>query len=111
MKATMIIVLFALVGCAASGPKWYRDEAGNASSRVKPVGKDSPEIHDPLEDVPQFADAFKIASAEAERFVSENGRRVMPAYRYYQEKKRILRERFHIDWKTPMELNPETVFD
>jgi hypothetical protein len=54
---------------------------------------------------------FKDAEQEALQILSErfNMRSYKNAYRsaFWNEKKRILKEKYDIDWKTLAELNPE----
>lgn len=65
--------------------------------------------HDPIEDTLQYKQVQAEVDALAEQCV--------PAYiRYgrcdavWQEKKRILKEVYDMDWKTPQEMNPNWDF-
>lgn len=65
--------------------------------------------HDPIEDTEEFQSIIGDVNREAESLVEQNIR----YGRYYfveQEKKRILREKYNIDWKTIDEMNPDWDF-
>ena len=65
--------------------------------------------HDPIEDTEEFQSIIEDVNKEAESLVEQNIR----YGRYYfveQEKKRILREKYNIDWKTSDEMNPDWDF-
>ena len=65
--------------------------------------------HDPIEDTEEFQSIIEDVNREAESLVEQNIR----YGRYYfveQEKKRILREKYNIDWKTSDEMNPDWDF-
>lgn len=65
--------------------------------------------HDPIEDTEEFQSIIEDVNREAESLVEQNIR----YGRYYfveQEKKRILREKYNIDWKTIDEMNPDWDF-
>lgn len=65
--------------------------------------------HDPIEDTEEFKAVIEDVNMEAEALVEENIR----YGRYFfveQEKKRILKERYNIDWKTTDEMNPDWDF-
>lgn len=65
--------------------------------------------HDPIEDTEEFKAIIEDVNMEAESLVEENIR----YGRYFlveQEKKRILKEKYNIDWKTTDEMNPEWDF-
>lgn len=61
--------------------------------------------HDPIEDTKKFQSIIDDVNREAESLVAQEIR----VGRYYfveQEKKRILKEKYNIDWKTTDEMNP-----
>ena len=65
--------------------------------------------HDPIEDTEEFQSIIEDVNREAESLVEQNIR----YGRYYfveQEKKRILKEKYNIDWKTIDEMNPDWDF-
>lgn len=61
--------------------------------------------HDPIEDDPQYAQIMKLASEEALRELEghpENGQRGFYSV-VAATKKRILKEKYSVDWKRPSE--------
>jgi hypothetical protein len=69
-------------------------------------------FYDPIEDDPDAAPLIRQADREA-REKSDRGPQ-MPlgqCHVFWAIKKRILKEKYGIDWKTPKEMNPKTAFD
>ena len=69
------------------------------------LSKAEPPKHDPIEDTEEFKTIIDEVNREAESLVKSDIR----VGRYYfveQEKKRILKEKYNIDWKTTDEMNP-----
>ncbi len=68
-------------------------------------------FHDPIEDSPEhaaaFAEADTLVDAEFDGVPYRRGH----CYSVWAARKRILLERFGIDWLTPQEMNPGSVFD
>lgn len=69
------------------------------------------EKFDPQENEPRLRDVFATADAEAERAVGNVPRNERFIFHFWSVKKRILRQKHEIDWKTPAELNPDIVYD
>lgn len=79
---------------------------------VRAVESQSDLLHDPIEDVPALAAAFREAEAEARGMFGGKYRGGLGfAHQFSQEKQRILRERFGIEWYTPAEMNPDVDID
>ncbi len=74
-------------------------------------------IHDPIEKTQKYLAVIEGVENEAEKEVFEKyGRKSgdgMMGYGslFWPIKKRILLERYQIEWKTPHEMNPNTFFD
>jgi hypothetical protein len=68
--------------------------------------KDYP--HDPIEDDPQFASILEEASNEARSELAEHPRNGQMGFChiFWATKKKILKEKYSIDWKTPVEMDP-----
>ena len=69
--------------------------------------KDYP--HDPIEDDPEFMPIIEAASQAAKLELSDHpckGQRGFYSF-FWAAKKRILKERYSIDWKTPREMDPD----
>jgi hypothetical protein len=69
------------------------------------------EVRDPLEDVPELRRAFRQASLEAHSKTKRHDGHLGAIHLYWDEKKRILKEKYSIDWMTPAELNPNICYD
>jgi hypothetical protein len=63
------------------------------------------EKFDPQEANPKLRATFAAADAAAERRVGNVKRDDRFVFRFWSEKKKILRRKYGIDWKTPAELN------
>ena len=106
---------------------WFTNEQGFIVSDVKtndgthwssPDGTQSgvhfdgsKEVHDPLENSPEFADAFRDAHAQADaatqRWAGQMGR----VHLYWKKKKEVLLNKYRIDWRSPADLNPMNRYD
>ena len=69
------------------------------------------ERHDPIEDDPRFQNVLARADREAEEALAKEPRELGFCRIFWATKKRILRERFGIDWKSPAEMNPHIIYD
>ena len=67
----------------------------------------------PIDDDPKYeaviAEAERLAWAELEKSGIYEG--FGSCHSFWPVKKRILRERFGVRWKSPSELNPDVIFD
>ncbi|MEM7791764.1 MAG: hypothetical protein AAF546_10210 [Verrucomicrobiota bacterium] len=137
MKHTLLFIMvaqIALLGCTQmnaptqSGLGWYRNDQGLITSGIQPVGRETKvitegnkttwsweapqkELRDPLEDYPEFSLAFKDANKIADKKAEEYGRQLGQIHVFWSEKKRVLRQNYQIDWKTPAELNTHICYD
>lgn len=79
-----------------------------------PENKDG-EIYDPKEKDPKYRDIIKKADKEAEETLKkkfpETEKQLGYCHLFWQEKKRILKEKYNIEWYSPDELNPLTLYD
>src|SRR5262245_50682440 len=80
-------------------------------SRPSPISNDIK--LDPIEDNPAVRPFLQLADQEADQELAERG--VSPGFGtchyFWQTKKRILKEKYGIDWRTPAEMNPNVYFD
>jgi hypothetical protein len=71
--------------------------------------------HDIKERDPKLKKIIKLAEQEAEKLLKESSpgcdKLLGYCHSLWDEQKRILREKYGIDWKTPAELNPDICFD
>lgn len=72
-----------------------------------------PEKHDPQEDDPRLRDTFDAATKEAEENLRDDpsAGHLGFCHVFWWEKKRILKEKYGIDWKSPDEMNPDVIYD
>lgn len=105
MRIPIIVLLIAtfVSGCDYASPKCYRyfyypaDEDG---LRYDPQGED-----------PKHAAAFAATRMEVKEVCAEWLDHIGAFQCTFPQTKRILKERYSIDWKTPEELNPCVIFD
>jgi hypothetical protein len=90
-------------------------EAGAESpSEILPPHLKHPAIKcDPIENDPAFFETLKLANhdAEAELLATGHKHGLGWCHLFWSVKKRILKEKYGIDWKSPEELNPHILFD
>ena len=71
--------------------------------------------YDPKERDPKYRDIIKKAKKEAEEILEKEypggKNRMGYCHHLWGEKKRILKEKYNIDWMTPGECNPGIMFD
>jgi hypothetical protein len=70
----------------------------------------SGEKFDPQESDPALKEKFTIADRQAERAVGNVERDSEFIFHFWKAKKRILRDQFGIQWKTPAELSPDVAY-
>ena len=66
---------------------------------------------DPIESDPEFAAILAEAEAAAERELEAEPKGMGFCHTFWKTMKRILKEEFGVDWRTPAELNPHVRFD
>jgi hypothetical protein len=69
------------------------------------------EVFDPQESNPVLKDKFGLVDRKAERVVGNVPRDSKFILHFWEAKKRILKDQFGIQWKTPVELNPAIKYD
>ena len=98
----LLLLVIANLGAAGG---WYAYKAG-------PQRTDG-EQHDPIEDDPKFRPILVRANLEAEQELAARGitPRLGYCHAFWHTKKRILKDKYGINWRTPAELNPDWAFD
>lgn len=66
---------------------------------------------DPIEQDPKYKEIFEKVEAELELHFCETERCLGFCHRYWGLKKEILWKKYKIDWRSPAELNPDTLYD
>lgn len=67
-------------------------------------------IIDPVEQTPEYLAIERVLEMRIKAKIGEGGY-LGYCFLYWDCKKRILKEEFGIDWKSPEELNPHVRFD
>jgi len=67
--------------------------------------------HDPIEENPELKKIINKAEKEAENKLISCKRRFGYCRLLWLMKKQILKEKYKINWKSPIEMNPEIDFD
>lgn len=100
--ALYAVVVFASAAYAIQLDPIYRETiVRHARPRI------TGEKFDPQESDPKLRVTFAAADAAAERRVGNVKRDERFVFRFWSEKKKILRQKHGIDWRTPAELNPQ----
>jgi hypothetical protein len=66
---------------------------------------------DTQENDPKYKEIFESVEAELEKKFHNVRRSLGFCHLYWGEKKAILWKKHGIDWKSPSEMNPDTLFD
>ena len=98
----LFLLVVANLGAAGG---WYAYHAG-------PRRTDGQQ-YDPIEDDPKFRPILDRAGQEADQELAAKGitRGFGYCNSYWPVKKRILKVKYGIDWRTPAEMNPDWAFD
>lgn len=69
--------------------------------------------NDPIENTPQFLKVVEEVNAEVTTALKEQGleKKLGYIHQFWALKKKILKEKYDIDWKSPREMNPQVIFD
>ena len=69
--------------------------------------------HDPIEDNEELREIFNNVDSKIERYLKEKGIEKGLGYIHIFDKykKKVLKERYNIDWKTTQEMNPNIIID
>ena len=68
-------------------------------------------LHDKQEDDPKLKRKFKAATKAAEKECNSKKNQMGYCHAFWGAKKRILKDKYGIDWKPPAETNPRCKFD
>lgn len=68
---------------------------------------------DPVESDPRYKSIFKNIDAEVEQTLQDHPQRGSMGFVHlvWDTKKRILKQKYNIDWLSPAEMNPHILFD
>lgn len=85
----------------------YAKSYANSNERASRL----PMSHDPIERDPEISPLIDQADKVAQQELANEKQRKGFCHLYWRTKKRILKEQFGVDWKTPAEMNPGVLFD
>ena len=71
----------------------------------------SPLKYDPVEKTPEYKAVIKYVEKELEELLKDKPKGMGFCHIYWYEKKRILKDKYGIDWKSPALMNPHVRFD
>lgn len=102
-------------GCGPLVPFHAIEQCRQLCEAAQPVLKKraSGLYYDPVEDDPRYAEVFRKIDAEVQEALANHPQRGSMGFVHlvWETKKRILLQKYGIDWKTPAELNPQVMFD
>src|SRR5713226_3578654 len=110
MLRTFFILLLAMTSSDAM-QAIQRDPVSHETATRQARPRLAGEKFDPQESDLRLRNVFAAADREAERGVANVRRDERFIFHFWSIKKRILRRKYGIDWKTPAELNPSIVYD
>jgi hypothetical protein len=91
-----------------------REKEFENKTKNYPVDRDGM-TYDPKERDPKYRDIIKKAEKEADELLEKkypgSSKEMGYCHGLWEQKKKILKEKYNIDWCTPAELNPFTMFD
>jgi hypothetical protein len=104
-----------LVGCtillASPRPVFASDPVIHETAIRQARPRLAGEQFDPQERDPRLRVIFAAADAEAERTVTNVLRDQQFIVRFWAAKKKVLKDKYRIGWKTPAEINPTIAYD
>ncbi len=66
---------------------------------------------DPIESTPEWKMINKEVEKELDELFKDSPRGRGFCHMYWHEKRRILKEKYGIDWHSPAQMNPRVIFD
>ena len=111
-KIISIAILLTIIFCGCANPV---NQSGNKNPEVSADLPDQTStIHrDPIEDDPKYRTVFRNIDGEVKNILEDDPRQGDLGYchHYWDTKKKLLKEKYDIEWKTPAEMNPHIFFD
>lgn len=83
----------------------------NSAGRTRRGDTTSSLRDDPQEDDPKLRKIFKSVDKEVETILADLPRQLGYCHAFWDEKRRILKQKYGIRWKSPDEMNPDVIFD
>jgi hypothetical protein len=74
-------------------------------------GEEFRRLYDPIEEDPESVKAMQQAEKETQEALSNSQRQMGFCHLFWNTKQRILKEKYGIEWFTPVQMNPGTIID
>jgi hypothetical protein len=103
------IIVYSLSGCSTY--EIQRDPVFEETKIRNSRPKLQHEVFDPKESEQKYEHIFTDVDLIAERKVGNVKRNKNFIIEFWQQKKKVLRSKYGIDWKSPSELNPEICYE
>ena len=68
-------------------------------------------LYDPVEDTVEYQNIRDELESELFKLMQNVDVKMGRNYKYWSLKKRILKQKYNIDWKSPPEMNPGIIFN
>lgn len=68
-------------------------------------------LYDPVEDTVEYKNIQDELESELFKLMQNVDVKMGRSYKYWSLKKRILKQKYNIDWKSPPEMNPGIIFN
>ena len=68
-------------------------------------------LHDPVEETKEYLAIKDQLESELLKIMADCPYRMGRCHIYWGHKKRLLKEKYNIDWKSPDDMNPGIMFD
>ena len=68
-------------------------------------------VYDPVEDTVEYQNIRDELESELFKLMQNVDVKMGRSYKYWSLKKRILKQKYNIDWKSPPEMNPGIIFN
>ncbi len=104
----IISTLLFFVSCTSAQVKQPTELQPYADNAAEPNIK-----HDPIEDDPKYKNAFDAIDTEVDEILKDDPWRGHTGFGhvFWNTKKKLLKEKYGIDWRSPREMNPHIIFD
>ena len=75
------------------------------------MGNNQELLYDPVEDTVEYQNIRDELESELFKLMQNVDVKMGRSYKYWSLKKRILKQKYNIDWKSPPEMNPGIIFN
>jgi len=101
-------------GCGPIVPFNSLEECQQLCEAAQPALKKRTGLYyDPVEDDPRYAEIFRKIDAEVQESLAGHHAKGSMGFVHiiWATKKRVLKQKYGIEWRSPAELNPQVIFD